>query len=311
MIKNTKILAYIKLTVVILVWGSVYHVAKFLVMETDVYTVAFLRFISAALVLLGLYYRQNRHFNLVRPRHHWWLLFWIGVVGVFGYNVLFFTAETLILANNVAILYAITPCIIILLGKIFLKNSVSILSYLGIIIALLGTIGVIIISEPSCQGKFLCKSLLTTLSLGQMVALGASFAMATYSVLNKKASHINLDPLCITTFSTVFGTLCLFITFLLFGDPVSNLLHKSWIFWLSLFYVSIFATVIGYKWYADAIHNLGVGQTAVFLNGVPLSAILIGVILLQQKMSPSMTILGMIVILGVVITNYAENKTQK
>lgn len=305
---NNKLLGYLKLLGVILVWGGMYHVAKFLVIDTDVYTVSFIRFISAAVVLLILYYRKHKHVTIVRPRNQWWLLFWIGFVGIFLYNILFFTAETLIPANNVAILYAVTPCMIVLLGVTFLKNKVSMLGYIGIVVALLGTIGVISLSESSCGGKFLCSSLLTHLSLGQVIALLASLSMAIYSILNKKAAQMNLDPLCITTFSTVFGAICLFITFLVFGEPAHNLLHKPWTFWLAMFYTSIFVTVIGYKWYTEAIRDIGVGQTAVFLNGVPLSAVLIGIVFLGQLLSIGMMIFGLIVITGVLITNYAGNK---
>lgn len=303
-----KLHGYLKLFGVIVIWGGVYHVAKFLVQDTDVYTVAFIRFISAAIVLLMLYYKKHKYISIVRPRNQWWLLFWIGFVGIFLYNILFFTAETLIPANNVAILYAVTPCIIVLLSTIFLKNKVSMLGYLGIAIALFGTIGVISLSESSCAGKFLCSSLLTHLSLGQIIAFLASVSMAIYSILNKKAAHMNLDSLCITTFSTVFGAICLFITYLIFGEPAHNLLHKPLTFWLAMFYISIFATVIGYKWYSDAINNLGVGQTAVFLNGVPLCAVLIGVVFLGQSLSAGMMVFGLVVISGVLITNYAGNK---
>ena len=301
-------MAYLKLISVILLWGGVYHVAKFLVSDTDIWTVAFLRFSSAGVVLLIMYRSRHRRIIVHRPTRHWRMLFLIGLIGIFGYTTLFFAAESLIPANNVAILYAFTPCITAILSKFFLKQQIPKFAYVGIIVALLGTIVVISLSEISCNGELICTGLVQHLSLGQILAILASICMCIYNILNKKAAMMNLDPMTITTFSAVFGAILLFFAFWAFGAPAHNLLHKSFTFWLAMFYTSIFATVISYKWYSEAIKYIGIGQTAVFLNGVPLSTVLIGVILLGQSINPKIAIAGLVIILGVLITNYAVNK---
>ena len=58
--QNNKIIAYVKLICVILIWGGVYHVAKFLVSDTDIFTIAFIRFFIASFVSLLLYYKKIR-----------------------------------------------------------------------------------------------------------------------------------------------------------------------------------------------------------------------------------------------------------
>ena len=49
---NDKTLAYIKLILVIVVLGSGFHVAKYLVKEVDASLVAFVRFFIASIILL-------------------------------------------------------------------------------------------------------------------------------------------------------------------------------------------------------------------------------------------------------------------
>lgn len=308
---NVKFMAYIKLVSVILLWGGVYHVAKYLVSDTDIWTVAFIRFFSAAIVLLFIYYRRHKRILITRPRSHWQMLFLIGFIGIFGYTTLFFAAESLIPANNVAILYAFTPCITVLLSRFFLKQQISKLAYVGIVVALLGTIVVISLSESACNGKIICTDLVKHLSLGQILAVLASICMCLYNILNKRAVAMNLDPMTITTFSAVFGAILLFFTFWVFGAPAHTLLHKSFTFWIAMFYTSIFATVISYKWYSEAIRYIGIGQTAVFLNGVPLSTVLIGVVLLGQSISSGIVVAALVIISGVLITNYAVNKQKQ
>jgi drug/metabolite transporter (DMT)-like permease len=300
---NKKILAYIKLIAVIVVWAGVYHVAKYLVDSTDAFTLGFLRFLMATIVLLAMYFAKHgvkRSFT--RPDSHWIMLWLIGLIGVFGYQVFFFGAESIISANEVAIFFAFSPCITVVLGRLVLKQKIFPLAYVGIVIALLGTIGVITMSHKT-EYTYSCLINAHPKHWGDFLAILTAVAMAAYNVLNKKASRLGMDALTITTFSSLIGTLFLFITFLLFGGKVIDLLHKPLMFWVALTYIAILATVIAYKWYSDAICELGVGKTAVFLNGIPLCAVLIGVLLLGNTISTDIILSGVVIIIGVVMTN--------
>ncbi len=301
-IKNTTFIAYVKLFTVILTWGSVYHFAKILVTDTDIYTVAFVRFFIASIILLLLYYKKNKTIKFIQSKQEYTLLLLIGFFGIFLYNLLFFKAESLIPANDVAILYSLTPCITVILGVFIFKNKLNIFSYIGLIIALFGAILTLTLSNAECHDKLTCTHI-TDLSFGAFIAITASFSMAVYSILNKKASYLKIDTLSITTISTIIGTILLFITFLLYGAPPSNLLHKDFNFWFAMFYVAVFSTVLGYSWYIDSIRDLGVAKTVVFLNGVPLSSIIIGAIAFNQFISIAVLFSGLIIITGVTITN--------
>ncbi|MFN7095881.1 MAG: DMT family transporter, partial [Burkholderiales bacterium] len=222
---GNKLVAYLKLIAVVIIWGGNYHAAKYLVKDTDIYTVSFLRFALAALMLLFIQHNKHGAMGYKKSPIQWWMLIAIGFVGIFIYNIFFFGAESLIPANNVAILYAFTPCITVVFSSIFLKQKISCLGYVGVIIALVGTIGVINTSDTNC-GKFFCGELFRHLSLGELLAILATVSMSCYNILNRKAALMNLDPLHITTFGAVFGAIFLFITFLLFGGKVILLWHK-------------------------------------------------------------------------------------
>ena len=298
------IYGYIKLIIVTLIWGGNYHVVKYLVSEADIFTVGFLRFIISSSLLLFFYFRKNRRAGLQNKlEQHWKILFAIGLIGVFLYNMLFFGASQLISANRVAIFYAFTPAITVLLGVIFLRQYVNFWGYLGIFVALLGTVGVIIVSINGVNVSGATNSI-TQLLLGQILAILAALAMAIYNILNQKALQHGLDSLTITTFGAVFATLFLFVAFLIFGKTgLSGLANKTWLFWVAMIYLSVFATVLCYKWYSDSIYEIGVGKAVVFQNGVPLSAVLIGILLLGEQMLFGVLISGVIIIIGVLITN--------
>ncbi len=307
-LSRLQIIAYIKLIIVMIIWGSNYHFAKYAVQDTDIYTVAFIRFIYAGIILLLIYHNKHRRWW---PKKNitvnWSIICLAGLFGIFTYNLLFFAAESFISANNVAILFAFTPCLTVILSKLFLRQRVNIITYCGILLALLGAIMVVSLSEAKCDGSFICINLLQHLSSGQILAILASFAMAVYNIFNKQASNLKIDPLELTTFSTIFGALLLFISYILFADPLIKLLNKSLNFWLIISYISIFSTVLGYKWYSESIHYIGINQTSIFLNCVPLFAIITGAIFFHEFINYKILLAGLLTIIGVIITNYSIN----
>lgn len=305
----TRLIAYFKLAGVVLIWAGVFHVGKYLVGDTDIFTISFLRFLIATIILLSIYFAKHGIKKaFIKPDEHWKILWLIGLIGVFGYNVLFFGAETLVSANKVAIFFAFTPCITIVLGKAILGHKVKPLAYGGIIVALLGTIGVITMSKD--PEPYSCIITNTSLPLGEILSILAAVAMALYNVLNKKAAEIGLDSLTITTFSALMGTLFLFVTFLLFGHHGMDIMHKSVAFWVSIIYTSVIATVVAYRWYSDAIRELGVGKTSVFQNGIPLFTVLIGVVFLGNHVSTHVLLSGLVIIIGVIMTNMSSIKNK-
>lgn len=296
--------AYLKLVAVIFIWGASYHVAKYMVSDTDIYTVSFLRFIFASICLMVLYYKKYGFTNLIKTKSDFGLLFSIGVTGLFLYNLFFFGAEALIPANDVAILYAFTPCITVLLASVLLKQRINLLAMVGILIALMGTISVVSFANPACS-KIFCSSLFEHLSWGQCLALLAVLSIALFNILNRKAASRGFDALAITTIGSVFACILLGITFVFAGKPISGLLHKSITFWMAMMYFAVFTTVVGYVWYSNSIKILGVGPTSVFQNGVPFAAILIGMIFAGEPIAWSEFFSGLVIIAGVLITNFA------
>lgn len=307
--KKVLILSYIKLIITVFIWGGVYHVAKYTVGNADIYTISFVRYLFASIILLIMYFANGKHKTNKFNKAQWTILLWTGFIGIFLYNILFFSAELMLPAVIVAILYACTPCLTVLLNRIIFKYKIKFSAYVGIIVAFCGTIIVIITSQKSASSNMLESH--ATIIFGRVCAVLASVAMALYNILNRKASNMKIDPLTITTASSVIGAIFLFVTYLFLGEHLSSLLHKTPYFWFSMFYLIIFSTVLCYKWYSDAIKHIGVGQTAIFLNGVPLSAVLIDIFFGDNPINYVVILAGAVIVLGVLMTNLSVNAKRK
>lgn len=304
---SSKLLTYIKLSLVIIVWGSNFIVAKYLTTHADIFTVAFLRYVISAFLLVTFAYRKFGKHGFKQTRKNIIVLFLLGFVGIFLYNILFFGASSLISANDVSILFAFTPAISILLGAIFLKYKVEPFAYVGIFIALIATIGVLSAVDVRCH-HYICLDSLLHLSFGHIVSLMAVICMAAYGVINKKAAQLELDPVTITMYSSLFGAILLFISFLFFGHGFAPIFKLDWKFWLGLIYIAVVCTVIAYIWYSKAIEQLGVGSTSIFLNAIPFDTILLGMIFLGTGITLRELLFGVLIVLGVIVTNIAQSK---
>jgi drug/metabolite transporter (DMT)-like permease len=111
-----------------------------------------------------------------------------------------------------------------------------------------------------------------------------------------------LSPLVAVTYSAVAGAI-----FLAPGAIWQGLLTQAANYgpraWSSLFYLGVCGTVIGFLWYYQAIREIGAVRAGVFINFVPVCAVLFGFLLLGEPVTPTLLQGGALVILGAWLTN--------
>ncbi len=115
----------------------------------------------------------------------------------------------------------------------------------------------------------------------------------------------DLSPLACVSYSCVVGAAALAIPAYLEG-VVQNIGHHSVMDWVSIFYLSIFGTVIGYVWYYEGIKQIGPTKAGLFINFVPIFAILLAFLILREAITVSLVTGAALVISGVYLTNKAS-----
>ncbi len=299
----SKTINYLKLIAALLFWGGLYHVAKPAAEAADPFIVAFLRYLIASILLLIVLRIKSGKLKPNLNLRQWLLIISIGTIGICFYNIFFMSAEALISGNIVAILYAFAPCLTTIISSYLFKTHLNWLCKLGIVLALLGSIGVVNFATPGCE-KLYCTTIFSNINRGEIYGILATVVFACYSVLSKCASHQNISGLVINTYAAVVGCILLGVISL-FTSNYSEITTLGSSFWLALLYMSVLATVIAYLWYIDALINLGVFKTVVFQNTLPLQTVLIGYLFFHEKVSFGELACGGVVLAGVYLTNYA------
>jgi drug/metabolite transporter (DMT)-like permease len=139
--------------------------------------------------------------------------------------------------------------------------------------------------------------------IGEWLIVGCSLLWAVYTFVGRRATR-SLSPLAMTFGASVTGWLMLTVAALAHGSLFS-LSALTWQGTSAIVFLGIFGTAIGFTWYAEAVRRIGATRAGAFINVVPVSAVLLGALLLDERLDVAVLAGGALVIAGVILTNHA------
>lgn len=292
---------YIKLLCAVAFWGGTYIAGRMTAAEAGPFTLAFLRFALASLILaLYTYYRQADALKL-----HGWKefrdMFILGATGIFACNAFFFIGLQTVDAGRAAIITSNNPIFIALGAAIFLKESLTWRKALGIIIAIMGTI--IAVSRADIAVFTGDSTFLDSFMWGDLAMFGCCLSWVIYAVYGQ-ATLKHFSPLGLVTWSCIMGTALLF-PFAISEGMLSDFIHYSSTLWISTLYLGAIGTALGFTWFYDAMQGLGATRASVFTSFVPIVAILCGWLMLGEEISVSLLVGTALAVSGVYLVNKA------
>jgi len=134
-----------------------------------------------------------------------------------------------------------------------------------------------------------------------MLIFGCVISWVAYSILGKKAMN-SFSPITSVTYSSIVGTIMLLFPALSNG-MVGLITSYSLIDWISLFYLGFFGTALGFLWYYEGINQIGPLKAGMFINFVPISALILAFLILKEPLTASLSMGALFVITGVYLTN--------
>jgi len=286
-------MVYLKLLLTMALWGGTFIAARVAGQTMGPFSGAFCRFAIASLCLLLL----TRHLIGRLPplkRHQIPLIIILGLSGVFAYNAFFFAGLQQVPAGRAALIVALNPTVIALFAVFLLKEPLTPLRFLGIGLSLTGAAIVIGHGNP--------LNLLTEgISQGDLLIFGCVATWVIYTLVGKRAMQ-DLSPLVATTYACLVGTAALFLSALAEGF-LQEWTRFAPAAWLGVAYLGIFGTAIGFLWYYEGVQAIGSARASIFINLVPVFAIALAALFLQEPISLSLVLGGLLVISGVYLTN--------
>jgi drug/metabolite transporter (DMT)-like permease len=290
---------YVKLLFTTLFWGGTFVAGRIVSQNVGPFSIAFQRFAIASIFLILLTLKTEGKLPVLKKFQILPVVL-LGMTGIFTYNVMFFKGLKIIEASRASLIIATCPVFITIFSAFFLREKISLIKGLGIIISVSGA--VIVISKGNIEQIFR-----TGLGLGEFYIFCCVLSWVAYSLIGKSVMK-TLSPLASVSYSAIVGAVALFIP-ACFEGVLQHFSHQSPLDWSCISYLGIFGTVIGFVWYYQGVQHLGPTKAGLFINFVPIFAILCAFIILQEPITVSLVVGAVLVISGVYLTNRPSNIT--
>ena len=251
----------------------------------------FLRFTAASLVFFVILYKKN---SITLGWKNHLKLFTVA----FFEPGLYFLLETAGIqrtsASSASIIIGAVPAAVALSAAVFLKEKIGPRSWTGIILSIAGIVLLTIFDRGGSPEES------STLA-GNIFTFLAVLAAAGYMVTVRKVAP-DFSTIEITGWQIIYGAL-IFLPFFL-----KDLNSISWISMTSasigaLLFLVIFATLTAFVCYNFALTRIQASKAAMFINGIPLVAVITSAVILKEAVSLIQIAGGIVIISGVTLAN--------
>lgn len=287
---------YLTLAAVTMMWGGTFVAGRFLAGSLSPLFAASLRFLLASVALLGFVWVAR--IPLARPTPRQWLqLTLLGFFGIFFYNLCFFYGLQYINASRASLIVALNPAVIGLASWLLFKERLGRVKVAGIALCIGGASLVIVSRNPQLL------AVTPNAWIGDLLILGCVAGWGIYSLCSRELNQA-LGPLRTVTFSVLIGCVMLLVLATLRGEmSAAALLNLDTPQWLSLIYLGVFGSALAYIGYYDGIRKIGATRSGVFIALNPLTAVLLGALLLGERLTLTLCLGGALVLAGIYLCN--------
>ena len=291
--KNASPGVHIRLVLTMIFWGGTFVAGRLLAEELHPQSAASFRFILASLMLLTTILIRDKSLPLLDGKQ-WGAMALLGMTGVFAYNIFFFTALQSVEAGRASMIIAANPVVTAFLAMFFFRERFSFFRGVGMILSVTGALIVISRGQP---GAYLRGDI----GFGELCIVGCVLSWSAYTLIGKRMLT-NIQPLVAVAYSCSLGAIFLTI-FALYNGHLMDVRELSLRSAGCLFYFALFGTTLGFIWFYDGVKRLGAGRAAMYVNLVPVSGILLGSVLLGERLEGSLLFGGALVFFGLYLIN--------
>ena len=266
--------------IVPITWGLGFTLAKIGMEQFSALLIMSIRFGIAGLVLVWF---------TKPPWGHMREIFVVALIGSTIQYGLTYNGLKGIDASTAAILVQLEGPILALMGTILLKEKLGLTRALGMGFAFLGVF--IIAGEPRLDGHIDSVILL--------VAGSTVWAVAQIMISRLKG----LSGITILAWVAIMATPQMLIASLIIEDGQwQAITSASLVDWSIIFYLAFIMTVVGYSVWYHLLSSVDVSKVSPFLMLLPITSIIAGIVLLDEKLTLSMIIGGLMIMTGVAST---------
>ncbi|WP_424243851.1 DMT family transporter [Azonexus hydrophilus] len=263
---------YLLLTLTALFWSGNMVLGRGIRADVPPMALAFWRWAIAFMLVLPLALPHLKsQWQLLKQG--WRPVFVLGLLGVGGYNTFAYLALQTTTATNAVLLNSFIPVATIAISWAFLGKRLTPLAALGVVVSLIGALTIV------ARGD-LDVLLHLALNTGDLWMLAAVAIWAIYTV-GLAWRPAGVHPMLMLAAFTAVGLAALFPAYLwemAQGRTIN--VHAGSL--LSLAYVGIFPSFVGYIFYNRGVAEVGANKASLFIHLMPVFGTLLSVVFLGE-----------------------------
>lgn len=293
---NNRVKGLLSVLIPVLTWGISFVSTEYLLDYLGPMTIGAVRFLIATGILYVMMRKTGTSLKIEQKDHILFVL--AGGIGIAVYFYFENTGIKYISASPAALIIAAIPIFTLIFEALIYKRAIKAVDMLAIVVSVVGVMLIVDIKV----GEFFESGQL----FGYVMMVGAVAAWIVYSMaskpLFKRYSYLTI------IFYQFLYSLPFFLLTVPFevnawqGLGVVGILH--------LVFLSLFASVLGFYYYAKAMDLLGVTESSVFINFLPIVTIIFSYFYMGNIISVKQLIGGIFVMLSVTVTNLHEKKAE-
>ncbi|MFH0863944.1 MAG: EamA family transporter [Candidatus Gottesmanbacteria bacterium] len=290
--------AILALIIANIIWGGASPIFKWGLTNIAPFTLAFIRFAGAAIIILPFTYKKI--FNINKQYINKIILF--GFLGVTLNISFFFAGLKLSPSINASIIAATEPLILLLIGAFLLKENVERHEIVGTLISLFGVFTIILlpILSNGLSGELM--------ALGNFFFIIAALGAVGQAFFGKQLFKYN-DTLPITFWSFLIGAVSFLPVFII--ELIDNPLwyqHLDKPGLTAIFYGIFFSSALAYFLYDWGLSKIEASETGIFTYIMPITALLIAVPFFGEKITWQFILGTLFIVTGIIIAQIHLHK---
>lgn len=282
----------ILLFIVVALWGSLYVGNRVILGYMPVLWLLFFRFAISAAVLIPVTIKRG----LLQPqKQDWGRFLLVGAVGYYASNALLTLCTSLTNASLSSLLNSMNPIFMLVFAYFLLGEKITPRKVLVIAVAIGGA--AVIVGGPGNNVNV----------LGLFCAV-ASVVLWSFNSIFMKSLTSKYDPLTVTAYgmgiAAVFSLPTAFIESKVSGQGVTLVAEP--VLWL--LFVALACTAFAHMMWNFCLAHQEAGHCAAFYPVQPMVSMLLGVVLLGEKITLSFLLGSALIIASVVLNSMPEKK---
>ncbi len=279
---------YLLLSLTSLFWSLNWVIGRAIVGHVSPFSLAFIRWMVAVAVMLPVAWPEIRaHWPAIR--RHWrtiaWLAFWgTGLHNVFAYLGLQYTTAT-----NGVILNSSIPVMIIILGWVVYRDTITRVQALGVVVSAAGVLAILTRGDPAVLADM-------SLNKGDLIVLVGMVFWAAYTIF------LRMKPDDLSGLAMLAACGCVGVAILAPLAAVELAFFDGRIevnpaTVTAMVYVGVFPSFVGYVFWNRAVAEVGSNVAGIFVHLMPVFGSLLAWMFLGERIQV-FHVIGIALILG-------------